>query len=810
MLSPDDGLAKLRDLVQIVWPKLSEADTRAKLIDPLFRDCLGWDEKDIAREEHVHDGYVDYIFSSDGMNFLAIEAKKSGMAFEIPKTLSGRRYKINGVISEEKTLLASIEQAQSYCVEKGIRFGVVANGNQYVIFEAFRYNASWRDGKCVVYNSLEEIIGNFPSFWNLLSKSAVLEGSLKSGLSDQAELYTFTRPLAKFHNKDETLIRNTLYRYMQPFAEFFFSELTDDAKIELLRECYAHEKAHTDAENALHNYFLDRVKQLREAFDVKSFVESTGSAGRFEEAFEHSEELLHEKTPQGKLILLLGGIGAGKTTFLHRFFKVVLENRDDLIWFYVDCREAPIEPDKIETYIFKEVLRNFKEKYATKLSGIVTSAKLSELQPTYKDMVLLFAVLRANGYSTTLMLDNVDQQGYVSPILQEQIFLEAQSLTKSLRVVLILSLREETYFKSSTRGVLDAYYVEKFGIPPPYFKRMIELRLDYAVTLLESSSEKIVDLMKIEPPDEPHRKLLVAFLKIVKESIGYTGPASKSISNFINSISKGNMRQALEFFYDFLVSGNTNVEEMLGLYFKTGSYKIPYHGFLKSVILGDRKFYSSDSSFVMNLFDVNTNYSNSHFVAIRVLKYGFDRMQTSASAGRGMVEISQLLAEAEKIGMSLQGVRDTLDRLFRFKLVDFDAGKQTSVEASYFVVTPTGDYYLNVLTERFVYLDLVWQDTPMSDDKVADALRRLANSKDVNERFERVEIFLDYLARWEEKEFQENPEYAASALASPRFMPRITEAFGREREYIIRKRTRNTDESGGIEDLVFPEKSYWE
>ena len=251
VLNPDDGLARLKDLVQTVWPKLSEADTRAKLIDPLFKDCLGWDEGDIKREEHVHDGYVDYVFSSDGMSFLAVEAKKNGMAFEIPKTLSGRRFTISGAISELKNLLASNEQAQSYCVEKAIRFGVVTNGSQYVIFEAFRYNAGWRDGKCVVYNSLEEIVGNFPSFWNFLSKTAVLEGSLRSGLSDQAELYTFTRPLAKFHNKDETLIRNTLYRYMQPFAEFFFSELTEDSKIELLRECYVDEKAQMDAENAL-------------------------------------------------------------------------------------------------------------------------------------------------------------------------------------------------------------------------------------------------------------------------------------------------------------------------------------------------------------------------------------------------------------------------------------------------------------------------------------------------------------------------------------------------------------------------------
>jgi hypothetical protein len=39
--------------------KLSEADTRAKLIDPLFRDVLGWTEVEIRREKPSADGYAD-------------------------------------------------------------------------------------------------------------------------------------------------------------------------------------------------------------------------------------------------------------------------------------------------------------------------------------------------------------------------------------------------------------------------------------------------------------------------------------------------------------------------------------------------------------------------------------------------------------------------------------------------------------------------------------------------------------------------------------------------------------------------------
>lgn len=44
---------------------LTEADTRSKLIDPLFKSVLGWSEAEIRREEPVAKGYVDYVLGSE-------------------------------------------------------------------------------------------------------------------------------------------------------------------------------------------------------------------------------------------------------------------------------------------------------------------------------------------------------------------------------------------------------------------------------------------------------------------------------------------------------------------------------------------------------------------------------------------------------------------------------------------------------------------------------------------------------------------------------------------------------------------------
>ncbi len=51
---------------------LTEADTRSKLIDPLFKEVLGWNEAEIRREKPVTNGFIDYVLGAD-YSYLLIE-----------------------------------------------------------------------------------------------------------------------------------------------------------------------------------------------------------------------------------------------------------------------------------------------------------------------------------------------------------------------------------------------------------------------------------------------------------------------------------------------------------------------------------------------------------------------------------------------------------------------------------------------------------------------------------------------------------------------------------------------------------------
>src|SRR5438552_14244230 len=113
---PDEALNAFEELADNVIEKASEADTRAKLIDPLFKDVLGWKEEDITREASVHPGFIDYIFRINGIPKFIVEAKNVGQSFVIPLSLSKRRYKIQGAITTHNKIKEAIEQVQRYCV----------------------------------------------------------------------------------------------------------------------------------------------------------------------------------------------------------------------------------------------------------------------------------------------------------------------------------------------------------------------------------------------------------------------------------------------------------------------------------------------------------------------------------------------------------------------------------------------------------------------------------------------------------------------------------------------------------------------
>jgi hypothetical protein len=705
-LSCDEGLKAFSELAKNEWPKLSEADTRSKIIDPLFTKCLNWQETDFLREEHDASGYLDYVFKIRNLNSFVVEAKNNGKSFNIPVSFNfRRRYSIGGAISKDETIKNALIQTQKYCVGHGARYGVITNGDQYIIFDAMKTGDNWEKANCIVFYNHDDIQRHFNEFWNILSKDAVEKNSFLEIVSKEIEEMTFTRPIDNVIIKNIRQSRNDLYRYIAPIIDYAFQEITNPEKRDMLKQCYVYEEEFDEVDKYLKSEFAYVMPTIYDLHDIKKIAQDKRGSGVFQRDFYRSIEKLGKGYGEPILLLLLGSIGSGKTTFIYRFFNVVLTEteKEKKLWFYVDWREGPTDVSQIRPFLLKCIVDEFYRKYEKIAAHLKDEFALDEIVPEIDDIKRVFALLKAMGYVISLIVDNVDQHKSSSPTFHENIFIEANGLTRELRIITILTLREESYYRSDLTGAFNAYYIQKYVIKPPDFVKLIVYRLKYMLEKLQLPEDQFKELLKTNVDFGNRLPAIRAFLNIICDS--FSKPRAE-ISEFMSSTSGGNMRKTLELFGNFLTSGNTNIKEILHQYAKTGTYYIPPHQLIKSIMLGDYKYYSEEASYLMNIFDFNTQYSNDHFLNLKILKYSEEHLTSVTEMGRGFVEINQLMREANNILISPKAIEDSLLRLAQRNLIVFDTRSRENVaNASYFKITECGSYFQNKLFKAFAYLD---------------------------------------------------------------------------------------------------------
>jgi hypothetical protein len=785
-ISCDEALRCFSDLMKNEWPRLSEADTRSKIIDPVFTKCLNWQEADFVREEHNGSGYVDYLFKIRNRNFFVIEAKKKGTYFNIPVSYNfRRRHQIGGAISKDETIKKALIQAQGYCIGHGVRYGVVTNGDQYIIFEAIKTGDEWEKGNCIVFYNLDDIQRHFNEFWNILSKDAVEKNSFLETVSKDIEEMSFIRPVDNVIMKNIRQPRNDLYRYITPIIDYAFQEITHPDKLDMLKQCYVYKEEFDEVDRYLKNEFEIKMLTTYDLHEIKKIVQDKRSSGVFQRDFYRNIDKLGKGYGEPILLLLLGSIGSGKTTFIYRFFNIVLTEteKEKKLWFYVDWRQGPTAVDEIRPFILNCIVNEFYRKYETLAVYLKNEFGLDEVFPNIDAVKHLFAILKAIGYILSLVVDNVDQHKSSSPTFHENVFIEVNGLTNELRIISIMTLREESYYKSSLTGAFNAYYIQKYVINPPDFVRLIVYRLDYILKKLELPEDQFKELLRTNVEFGQKLKTIKIFLKIIRDS--FSKPKAE-ISEFMARTSGGDMRKTLELFGSFLMSGNTKIKEILEKYRNTGTYYIAHHQLLKSIMLGDNRYYSEEPSYLMNVFDFNTEYSNDHFLNLKVLKYAEEHLTNITEIGRGFVEINQLMKEANDILISPKAMEDSLVRLAKRNLIMLDTRSRENIDgASYFKITECGSYYLSKLIKTFVYIDLVWTDTPVADVDLVNKLRDIINDTSLDTRFERTEMFLSYLREMEERERTRHPENQSSPLGKFSFTKGMISGFEKEKQSII-------------------------
>ncbi|MHA1735868.1 MAG: hypothetical protein ACTSV8_05800 [Candidatus Thorarchaeota archaeon] len=785
----------------------TEADTRANLISRIIHEVLDWPRDCVTREESLSPGYIDYALKTH-RPLVVLEAKKNTESWRLAENLRRRIYKLSGVVSSVAELNSAIIQVQRYAVDTGAPYAIATTGECWIAFRALRIDGiPWKNGLCTLFRNMDDIEDNFISFIELFSFENLRDHSLKKKLRGATDpRASYHRVIEELPDKDARKIRNRIHTRFIPVMRRFYSELRS---LEDVENCYVSDKDLEIVDRDIEHSFRDIMPEFLRLYGAvrsKTRKDSTLS-------FVHSMSAALSTERPSATFLICGGIGCGKTTFLRRLkAKSTYDGSlGSAVWMNFEFTEAPSDIRELEGYVLSELRSQLVAEQSIDLStdqalfevfeddlradGLVLPAsgapnsairhKISRYMKVARHYVKSAARhCLKNKRVPVIVFDNVDQLDHE---YQQAIFLHAQYLAKTLPSVVIVAMREESFYSTVLRRALTAYRNTTFHLPSPSLEALLWLRWQYSRSKLGDSQFVDSELSAV-PGDFPTKDVLTLLNVAHRTLSGQSG--SHPTRRFLESLCYGNMRLALQMFSTFLSSGYLEVDKILAIERddRRGNYRVAEHEFAKTILLGDHKYYSGARSHVWNLFEISNVPGASHFSCLRILNSLAAHRTTFHSEGMGFCELRTLSGSMEDVFGSSEDGLMSMKMMLRKGLIEVDTRSTETVDGASLVrITPAGSFYSSRLVHKFVYLDLVLQDTPICRDQVVSSLARSlkkSNGESLPERFSRVDEFLEYLSGEESREFDEYELQHESPPWNTRLVPWVREQYALERDYI--------------------------
>jgi hypothetical protein len=754
------GLERMKRLAEEMGEarKRNEATTRIQLIDRLIFDCLGWSREDLIAEDYERGEYADYVMPQ--RRRLVLEAKREGATFELPHDL-GEITTLEALLSLGDSLVAAIDQVEGYAQRRGVPFAAICNGHQLVAFIGTRLDGvNPRDGRALVFANPTEMVGRFAQLWENLGPT----GCAASALYRTLGTTTPTRPpklsesIAEYPGSARA--RESDYVLASLQALFIPDYVRDDEKEdEFLEQCYCPPGAYSSLSLVNRSILRTRYSMaLGNELDI-ALRDARDKEGLNSELREEVASSSAGKEP----LVLIGGVGVGKTMFLRRLLRVdAKEIASDGVLLYTDLgRDAVIEEiglyvaasfkqqllDRYETNIDQaDFLRGTYQaevkRFADGIHGELAESEPDEYRRRQIDHLASLAenaeehlrrslqhLVKLRRQQIIVVLDNVDQR---QPADQESAFVVAEGIAKNWPCTVFVTLRPETFNASRINSTLSAYQPRAFTVEPPRVERMISKRLDFGADHYRSEGKLPSWLGWTAVSDD-----LRAYLEILVKSFR----RSEALQSTLINLSGGNARRALELMKVFINSPHGLHRQTLNRDREAErDYLVPAHAFLAAALLGDARFYSPTASQIPNLFDVSSEDPREHFL-LPALVAMLDRDSNSRDE-EGYVSASELYASMQEAGFTIEQVDFALARAISGGWVEVLPPAASAGSIHSLRITAVGSFGHKVLPTNFQYFDAVVVDTPITDPATRGEIQ-VVNA--IAPRLARAEVLLGYL-----------------------------------------------------------------
>nr|AMP34877.1 hypothetical protein pSinB_010 [Sinorhizobium sp. M14] len=820
-MAETDKLASVRSIIEQNKSRdCNEAETRHKIIDGIIHDCLSWPRNRVAVEEYIAPGFADYVLNkANGDDLLFIEAKKAGTYFDLPFPYVDSEthcYMSMSKLMSNENIRSAINQVKGYCFETGCEYACITNGHEWIFFKTFEKGKRFENLQAFVVRNLSFFDKDFTKSQKMFSFGAIFDhASLNEALSSSPpkdrHIYF---PKEKIPSYGHKINSNRLAGTLRPIVSHYFGVIGDD-DTEFMERCYVSQSDYSQMSEGINVLIEDSLSPYFKGYGVNQ-LENTGRGGQLGGRLTKNIK----RGRRGEVLVLFGGKGAGKSTFVKRVLRHNPPRwlREHSVIAIVDLLKVPEDQGVIRETIWSKLVESLdvdgllqsardnllKELFADRfeiarkqdLEGFdkkseIYNSRLNALAAEWKQDKPYCAARLASYWASKdkgviVVVDNTDQY---SPDLQDFCFTSAQEISNLLSCVTLISMREERFYNSKIHGLLDAFQNSGFHISSPKPSTVFKKRLSYVNSMLNDPQRR--HRIGLE---DVNQKIIADSMKYLSIIFNDFNSERSPLNAFLTACAHGDTRLSLDLFRSFLLSGYTNVDEMLS----SGNWNFKIHQIIKPVMIPNRYFYDEALSDIPNAYQIRNSRHGSHFTALRIMRKLAKSIERTTPSYVSVAELKAYFVNTFNMGDDFTA---NLDVLLKHGFVESNNRlDQYSDQVDSVKITTYGLYMVRELAYFFSYLDLVCIDCGFFSEQVSnylvDAARQEFDLFSKGERLDRVKIrldrvekFIEYLA---EEEARERELYSLGMKEEDMFTFTLQKSFTDEKQIVQKSAERNS------------------
>jgi hypothetical protein len=755
----------------------TEADARIQIINRVLTDVLFWPLANIKTEPHTDSGFIDYLIRDGERNAMVVEAKRTSTPLIDTVKAGYFTAKLGGAALQ--SAVDGIKQTRSYSTDASVGFAALTSGLAWVGFRPIRDDGlDPKRGVAHIFPTLSSIEADFAAFYDLFSREGIAEKRFLI-LTDRAEGASVVHYGELYSPVPDSLVslapKTQLAIDLDGVFDRFFRSITNDRDTEMLVECFVESKESRQADAALQKITRDIVASIQPL---------ATSAG--DQLTREIEAVL--QTRYADIVLIVGNKGAGKTTFVSRFFNIVLPRdlRDKCLVLQVDLADAMADIDGIESWLTRQLLAKidkelFEDGVPTydQLQGVFFAdyqrwskgerrhlyesdhqsfkiqfgeymSKEATERPHEYLMRLLKSAANQRGLLPCIVFDNTDQ---FPQAFQERVFQYAHALYRAVTSFIVVPITDRTIWQLSKSGPLQSYSTKSFFLPIPSTKDILEKRVNFIRRKISS----------VKNPGEYFLnkgiRLSIENLNAFASAVEHVFVSEDYISRRVSWLANLDIRRSLELTHRIITSPILRIDQLVTTYITGQMPDIPRDRIIRALIRGSHTFYSpSDNSFVTNLFLVSRDNVTSPMLMLSILRLLTDKAGSTEDIAQQYLTVEIISNYFEAMGVRSAVIYATLPLLLKTRAIEPYDPTEERIDAIQRVrITFAGRMHMEMALGDHQYISEMALRTPIRDEAVSASIRRLHNGFHDGEAFRQIRSLFSTYCVLEDGRFMQVP-----------------------------------------------------